>query len=340
MTCQIEITTRDGMQFGFGCEADRDLLSAAAEADYTLPSQCRNGSCGSCHATVAEGDYDLREHSANALPRGEPDAILLCRTVPRSDLRIVVPYDSSKVLREPVPVRTGRIVSLECVATDTMHLALLIDPDDTYGSAVQFEAGQFAELEIPGSDVRRPYSIANTSNWDGRLEFAIRLQPQGRFSTWLRESAEIGDALTVRGPQGGFGLIGGSLRPRWFVAGGTGLAPIIAILRRMAEYQEMDEARLFFGVTFESELFMLDELAQLQASMPQLQVTLCVWRAEENWGGFSGTPADALKLALAEASACPDIYVCGPPALVNAARDAAVAEHVPAGQFVSERFVS
>ena len=340
MTCRIEITTRDGMQFGYGCEPELDLLSAAAEADYTLPSQCRNGSCGSCHATVSEGDYELREHSPNALPRDEPDAILLCRTVPRSDLRIVVPYDSSKVLREPVPVRSGRIVSLESIAADTVRLELLIDSDDTYGSAVQFEAGQFAELEIPESGVRRPYSLANTSNWEGRLEFVIRLRPQGGFSTWLRESAKIGDALTVRGPQGGFGLIAGSLRPRWFVAGGTGLAPMLAILRRMAEYQELEEARLFFGVTGESELFMLDELAQLQASIPQLQVTLCVWRAEANWSGFSGTPADALRLALERTDTHPDLYVCGPPPLLNAAREAAVAARVPASQFVSERFVS
>ncbi|SAK86332.1 oxidoreductase [Caballeronia glebae] len=340
MTCQIAITTRDGVQFRFGCEAETDLLAAAEKADYTLPSQCRNGSCGSCHATVSEGDYVLREHSPNALPRDEPNAILLCCTVPRSDLRIVVPYDNSKVLREPVPVRSARIVSLKPIAADTLHLELLVVADDNYGSAVQFEAGQFAELEVPGSDVRRPYSLANTSNWEGRLEFIIRLRPQGKFSTWLREGAKIGDVLTVRGPQGGFGLITGSLRSRWFVAGGTGLAPMLSILRCMVEFQELQEARLFFGVTCESELFMLDELTQLQASIPQLQVTLCVWRPEENWRGFSGTSADALKLALEKADTYPDIYVCGPPALESAARDAAVAARVPAGQFVSERFVS
>ena len=85
---------------------------------------------------------------------------------------------------------------------------------------------------------------------------------------------------------------------------------------------------------------MLDELAQLQVSIPQLQVTLCVWRAEENWSGLSGTPADALRLALERTDTCPDIYVCGPPPLVNAARNVAVAARVPAGQLVSERFVS
>lgn len=338
MTCRIEITTRDGAQFDFACEPGQDLLSAAAAASLTLPSQCRRGSCGACHATVAEGAYDLGVHSPDALPPGEPNAILLCSTVPRSDLRVVVPYDSTKVLQQPVPVRAARIAALEPIAEDTLRVELHVDPDDAYGSAVEFEAGQFAELEVPASGVRRPYSLANTSNWEGRLEFLIRLQPQGIFSGWLREQAKTGDALIVHGPQGGFGLIAESLRPRWFVAGGTGLAPVLAMLRRMADYQELYDARLFFGVTRESELLMLEEIERLQTALPQLQVTPCVWHPRDDWAGFRGTPVEALSAALPQAKVLPDIYVCGPPALVNGARAAALNARVPAGQFVSERF--
>ncbi|OJA57219.1 oxidoreductase, partial [Burkholderia ubonensis] len=290
MTYQVEITTRDGQPFGFACEDGQDLLTAAAEAGITLPSQCRRGSCGACHATVAEGDYDLREHSIDALPAGQPGAILMCRTTPRSDLRVVAPYDHAKVLLQPVPVRIARIAALDRIADQTMRVELQVEPDDANGSAVEFEAGQFAELEVPGSGVRRPFSLANTSNWEGRLEFLIRLRPDGWFSTYLRERAQPGDPLTVRAPMGGFGLFAESLRPRWFVAGGTGLAPILSMLRRMAEYQEMIDARLFFGVNRQSELFMLDALQQLQADMPQLKVDLCVWHPRDDWSGFRGTP--------------------------------------------------
>jgi len=340
MNCRIEITTRDGAQYDFACEPGQDLLTAAAAATITLPSQCRQGSCGACHATVSAGDYDLGAHSPDALPAGEPGATLLCRTMPRSDMRVLVPYDSTKVLLQPVPVRSARITALETIARNTVRVALRIDEDDALGSAVEFEPGQFAELEIPGTGVRRPYSIANTSNWEGQLEFLIRLQPQGKFSAWLREQAKVGDALTVHGPQGGFGLISGSLRPRWFVAGGTGLAPVLSMLRRMAEYQELDDARVFFGVSQEEELFMVDELRDLQAQLAQLQVELCVWRPGDDWAGFSGTPVDALASALSQASVAPDIYVCGPPALVTGAREAAQAARVPADQFVSERFTA
>ncbi|VWB91392.1 oxidoreductase [Burkholderia lata] len=338
MTYRIEITTRDGERFGFGCDGEQDLLSAAADADITLPSQCRRGSCGACQATVVDGAYEMQPDSAGVLPAGQRGAVLLCRTRPRGDLQVAAPYDRTKVLLHPVPVRTARIAALETIAADTMRVELQVEPDDTFGSAAEFEPGQFAELEVPGSGVRRPYSLANTSNWDGRLEFLIRLRPGGWFSTYLRERARPGDPLTVRVPMGGFGLFADSLRPRWFVAGGTGLAPILSMLRRMAEFQEMVDARLFFGVNQDCELFMLDELARLQAELTQLRVDLCVWRPGGEWGGLSGTPVDALRMALAEAGASPDIYVCGPPPLVQAARDVAMTAGVPDAQFASERF--
>ncbi|KHK59400.1 oxidoreductase [Burkholderia sp. A9] len=338
MSYRIEITTRDGQPFGFDCEPGQNLLAAAAQADITLPSQCRRGSCGACQATVVDGPYEIQAHSAAALPAGQPGTVLLCRTTPLGDLRVAAPYDRSKVLLHPVPVRTARIAALDTIARDTMRVELQLEPDDAFGAAAEFEAGQFAELEVPGSGLRRPYSLANTSNWDGRLEFLIRLRPQGWFSTYLRERARPGDPLTVRVPMGGFGLFADSLRPRWFVAGGTGLAPILSMLRRMAEYQEMDEARLFFGVNEDSELFMLDELERLQAELPQLRVDACVWRPGAAWAGFRGTPVDALRVALGEAGGSPDLYVCGPPPLVEGAREVAVAAGIPDAQFASERF--
>ncbi|HEY4801001.1 MAG TPA: 2Fe-2S iron-sulfur cluster binding domain-containing protein [Paraburkholderia sp.] len=338
MSYQIELTTRDGQAFGFACAPGQDVLSAAAAADITLPSQCKRGSCGACHATVTEGAYTLGDHSADALPSGEPQAVLLCRTTPSANLRVAAPYDHSKVLLQPVAVRSARVVALETIADDTRRLELHLEPDDVNGSAAEFEAGQFVELGLPGSDVRRPFSLANTSNWEGRLEFLIRLRPEGEFSAYLRERAQPGDVLAVHGPQGGFGMIADSLRPRWFVAGGTGLAPVLSMLRRMAEYQEMNDARLFFGVNRESELFMLDALDELQAAMPQLRVELCVREAADGGQGSHSTPVDALAAALAAGGPAPDLYVCGPPAMVSAAQAVAARSRVPSAQFVSERF--
>ena len=339
MTYHIELTTRDNGHFSFDCAPDQDLLTAAANANLALPSQCRKGSCGACRATVTEGHYRANHHDAGALSAGE-GAVLMCSTTPRSDMRIALPYDGTRVLQHAVPRRATSIVALETIAQNTVRLELQIEPDADGGCAAEFEPGQFMEIEIPGSDDRRPFSLANTSNWDGRLEFLIRLQPGGRFSRFLRERAKPGDTLMVRGPVGAFGMRDDSLRERWFVAGGTGVAPILSMLRRMAEFAETQPARLFFGVTCEDELVLQDELAALTAQLPQLQVECCVWKPQRDWTGFQGTPTQALRAALAATDVRPDLYVCGPPALVSDAQDVVAGFGIPPAQFETERFTS
>ncbi|KHJ59267.1 2Fe-2S iron-sulfur cluster-binding protein, partial [Burkholderia glumae] len=139
MRYRIELTTRDGARFDFGCESGQDVLAAAAEADITLPSQCRRGSCGACQANAVDGGYTMRDYSADALPAGQRGAVLLCRTVPLGDLRLTAPYDAAKVLLHPVPARAATIAALDAIAEHTLRLELQVAPDDVSGSAVEFE---------------------------------------------------------------------------------------------------------------------------------------------------------------------------------------------------------
>ncbi|MGJ0492850.1 aromatic/alkene monooxygenase hydroxylase FAD-binding subunit MmoC [Methylobacter sp.] len=340
-THTIELTTRDGEQLRFDCDGDQSLLEAAADAHIVLPSQCRQGSCGACYADATRGDYILGEHNPAALPAGaaEQGGILLCRTFPLSDLSVSLPFDHDRILLGEIRRRNADIAAIEPVGENTVRLTLHLAPDDDGGSVAEFEPGQFVELEVPGQAIRRAYSLANTGNWEGRLEFLIRLQPGGLFSTWLREQAHAGQTLIVHGPQGAFGLSENGLRPRWFVAGGTGLAPMLSMLRRMAEFQEPHPARLYFGVNRVEELFCLTELEALKAELPQLQVILCVWKPNQDWQGFCGTPVDALVHDLTSLNIRPDIYLCGPPALIDAAEAAARSQGVPVEQVFSERFL-
>ncbi len=340
-THTIELTTRDGEQLRFDCDDDRSLLEAAADAHIVLPSQCRQGSCGACYADVTRGDYSLGEHNPAALPAGaaERGGVLLCRTSPLSDLSVALPFDHDRILLGEIRRRNAEITAIEPVGENTVRLTLHLAPGDDGGNVAEFEPGQFVELEVPGQAIRRAYSLANTGNWEGRLEFLIRLQPGGLFSTWLREQAHAGQTLIVHGPQGAFGLSENGLRPRWFVAGGTGLAPMLSMLRRMAEFQEPHPARLYFGVNRVEELFCLTELEALKAELPLLQVILCVWKPDQGWQGFCGTPVDALAQDLDGLNARPDIYLCGPPALIDAAESAARSQGVPIEQVFSERFL-
>ena len=337
----IELTTRDGSQFRFNCTDDQNLLAAAADAHIVLPAQCGYGNCGTCYADVTQGDYTLGKYNPTALnaEAKEKGGTLLCCTFPHSDLHISLPFDHDRVLIGEIKIRSAEIIAIETVGENTLRLELCLAPDENGGNGAEFESGQFMELEVPGHDIKRAYSLSNTGNWEGKLEFLIRLQPRGLFSTWLKEQATVGQMLLVHGPKGSFGLYESGLKPRWFVAGGTGLAPMLSMLRRMAEFQEPHPARLYFGVNRAEELFCQAELKALQIDLPQLQVIYCVWKPEDNWDGFCGTPVDALTQDLMSTTVMPDIYLCGPPKLIDAAETTARAHGVPDNQILSERFL-
>jgi ferredoxin-NADP reductase/ferredoxin len=336
---KVELLTRDGASIAFTAEPTETVLEAAERADIYLPSSCREGGCGVCKATATSGETRLDECSSEALSDTERAAggLLLCRAHALSDLTLHAPYDEAAISFTTIPERMAQIVAIEPAGAAAIRLRLQYEEDE-WGRAAQFLAGQYVELEIPGTSIRRAYSLANAPNWDGDLEFFIRLHDNGAFSNFIRKDASAGTRLRVRGPQGQFTIDARSLAPRWFVAGGTGLAPTMSMLRQMAEFAETYPCRLFFGVNSEEELFALEALAALGAALPQLETTICVWRPTETWRGFAGTPAEALEKALHDATDAPDIYACGPPPLIEAAQSVALGAGLSSERFFSERF--
>ena len=337
---QITLTTRDGHEITFSCNVDCDVVTAGEQTNIMLPSLCRDGGCGACLGHCGKGEYTLGNVNASVLPeeaalRGD---VLLCRTYPKSDLHITAPYDYAHIQFRKHETRQAVITQLAQIADRTVQLNLCWLDDQT-DKAVEFEPGQCMELEIPGTDIRRAYSLANTGNWLGELEFLIRLQPEGQFSSYLRQQAAVGQILNVYGPNGAFGLQADSFNPAIFIAGGTGLAPFLSILRRMAEWGEDRPIHLIFGVNRESELFHVDELQQLKTQLPNLTVTLCVWKPGDGWtDGISGTPADALQQYLVNQPGEYDIYLCGPPMLVTAAMQIAITQGIAGERIFSEKF--
>ncbi|HEY6880977.1 MAG TPA: 2Fe-2S iron-sulfur cluster binding domain-containing protein [Polyangiales bacterium] len=332
-THRVQVITSDGVPVHFDCDSSQTLLEGAAAQELGLPFQCGKGGCGACYA-VAEGSYELGEHSREALPPklAERGGVLLCRTYPRGPLVIRAAFRSSAITQGAVPERKARIVELTRPAAQVVRLCLQLEPDESGSAVADFIPGQFIDIAVPGSDAWRSYSLANTTNWDGTLELWIRLQEGGLCSAYLRERAALGQHLTVRGPRGSFALDESSLHPRWFVAGGTGLSPLLSMLRHMAELGDTSDCRLYFGVNREPDLFALEELEALARALPTLKYEVCVWQPEASFRGFHGTPADAMKRDLQtlqqQSAMLPDVYVCGPPALVrlieSAARDAGI----------------
>lgn len=337
---QITLTTRDGHEISFSCDDDCDVVSAAEQVDIVLPSLCRDGACGACVGHCDSGQYRLDQVndtvlSEEAISKGE---VLLCRTYPQQDLQISAPYDYAYVRFGQQIIRQATISGLEKAAERTIRVRLNLVEDEN-GMAVEFEPGQYMELAIPGTDIRRAYSLANTGNWRGEMEFLIRLQPEGKFSTYLSQQAAVGHVLNVYGPNGAFGLHADSFNPAIFVAGGTGLAPFLSILRRMAEWGEDRAIHLLFGVNREDELFCVEELEKLQQQLPSLTFTVCVWKpVGECPNGFCGTPADALQQYLSDNPGDYDLYLCGPPLLIAASAQVAVTLGVNEDKIYSETF--
>ncbi|BAJ81193.1 MULTISPECIES: FAD-binding oxidoreductase [Acidiphilium] len=329
----ITLLTRDGASLDVACPPGETVLAAAEAAGLFLPSMCHEGSCGLCRAEIASGDHDAGGQPGETITRD----VLLCQCRPTSDMTVALPYAESAILRHRAPTREAVIERIAPAGASAVSLALRLRPDAELGQAADFVPGQYMEVAIPGTDIRRAYSLANLPNWDGRVEFLIRLVPGGAFSTWLGTEAKPGDALSLRGPLGRFVLDDTSPRPRCLVGGGCGLAPLLSMLRHLAEFQDMQETHLIFGANREAELFATDEIAALAAQLPCLTVTTAIWHPEGDWSGFTGTSAEALDSWLSNAAAPPDIYVCGPPKLVEAVVTTARWHGVPEAQILAEQ---
>lgn len=363
----LTLTTVDGVVLTIPCPPGMTVLKAAVVAGRRLPCLCWQGACGVCWATHTSGEYDHAAYSPQAMgPMAGERAVLLCRTTPRGDCSFDLPYEANRIVDSHPPVRRAAITALEDVADGGIRIAMRFEAHDVHGSAAEFDPGQFMQIEIPRAPdagdpgpypPSRAYSMANCGNWDGDLEFYLHPQERGKFSAYVRERARVGDVLTLHGPQGGFGLRERGLRPRWFVAGGTGLAPLLSMMRRMAEWGDPQPVRLYLGFNTTRNVFATEALAQLAATMPDFAATLCIWKPDAvapegsppaptmeelaRTSGLTvvaGTSAQALAEALDDEPETPDVYVCGPPAMVQAV-EVALAEAGVAPEYVEvERF--
>ncbi len=333
----VTLVTRDGVRLQFDCSENENIVDAAAKAGLFLLALCREGSCGLCKARVADGAYEMGSHSSDVLHAIGKNGVLLCRCQPRGDLVVNLPYPQTTIRRREIPSREAAIEALAPAGAGAVTMTLLLKPRPEQGQAANFIPGQYMELAIPGTDIRRAYSMANLPNCEGRLEFLIRLQPGGAFSTYLAERAKIGDTLIASGPQGEFVLDETSPRPRCLIGGGCGFAPVLSMLRHLADFQDTQATHLILGANREDELPLPGEIDALREALPHLGVTLCVWRPEAAWTGFTGTAADAFAAYMDTCAETPDVYVCGPPKLLEAVAAVVHDRGMPPERIIAER---
>jgi propane monooxygenase reductase component len=299
---------------------DETVLQAAFRQGVMLMHGCKEGQCSACKSFLIEGEVDLERYSTFALAdyESEEGYTLLCRAHAYSDLEVELLNFDEEMLKSGVPIQSARteVAAIEPLTHDISRLSLnLVDPPE-----LAFNPGQYVDVTIPGTDSSRAFSMANTPTTDDRLEFIIKIYPEGRFSGLLRDELGVGDELQVKGPYGVFQLRHQSEADIVFVGGGAGMAPIWSLLNSMAEGSIHRKATYYYGARTRRDLFYLDEMRELGERLPDFQFVpaLSEPATDDDWDGETGLITDVVDRLEGDLSGR-EAYLCGPPPMIDAA---------------------
>ncbi len=312
------------------CREDQTILDACLRAGVWVPHSCTHGTCGTCKVEVLDGEVDHGDSSSFALMDFERDdgKTLLCCATPRSDVVVEADLDADdETPAHAVQDYTATVVSIEDVATDTRRVVLELDRD------IAFDAGQYMAWNLPParaggrSGVTRTYSMANPPSQTRQLEFQIRRTPGGLASDgWVFADLAVGDQVALTGPYGRFTIRMGRAEPAVMIAGGTGLAPIAAMIKRVlldgASSRGAGPARihLYAGARTEAALYDVAYFRDLAARFPDRFVYRpCLSEQAEVPEGFATGLVTDVVAADHESLAGHVAYLCGPPGMMDAA---------------------
>ncbi len=332
---------------GIEIEVDEEqtVLRAAAEQGLMLMHGCKEGQCSACKSFVLDGeDIELDKYSTFALPDFEKEEgyTLLCRAHVYEDVTIELLNYDEDMIRSGFPIQDlqAEVVSIEPVTGDMRHLVLR-----TLGEApLSFFPGQYVDLVVPGTEETRSFSMANTPTGAGAgagdLEFVIRIYPGGLFSGHLDTELSVGDRLDLTGPFGTFTLRDGRESDLVFVGGGAGMAPILSVLRALAEKGSTRRIRFYYGARRRQDLCFEKELLALEQDLADFRYVPALSEPDDApWDGEVGMVTDVLKSHesdLAEA----DSYVCGPPPMVEAAMQVLEGLGAPTKRIYYDKFTT
>ncbi len=314
MSYTIALNFEDGVTRFVDCKPGEKVLDAAFRNKINLPMDCSDGVCGTCKCRAESGAYDMGdEYIEDALTEDEAaeGLVLTCQMVPSSDCVIAVPVTAASC-------KTGQQVFAATVARIEPHhdAAVVLELAVEDGAAVpSFLPGQYVNIGVPGSGDHRSYSF-RTAPGDRSLGFLIKKIPDGLMSTWLAR-ATTGERLDLTGPMGSFYLRDGD-NPLLFLAGGTGLAPFLSMLEVLARAGSRRHIHLIYGVTRDLDLVLVEQIAAYTGRLPNFTFATVVAdpASDHPRKGWVTQHMPEEMLAAGEV----DVYLCGPPPMVDAVR--------------------
>ncbi len=273
---KIVVTAR-GRVHAFESDPGEKILDAGLRQGLALPYECGSGTCGTCRARLVRGDVEdpWPEAPGRQALKADRGEFLMCQCLAREDCELEVP-----AAVEPMPpgagvpgYLTGVVRARAALTHDVVELGVDVDP------ALRFDAGQFVLLGVDGIAGRRAYSMVNHDRPAPRLRFVLKHKPGGRVSEWAFGPAAVGAAVRLFGPLGRATFTPDLARHLLCVAGGSGIAGLMAVLARAAAERHFERHRgdVFFGVRTARDLFFAEELAALAAGAPAaLAVTVAL----------------------------------------------------------------
>jgi CDP-4-dehydro-6-deoxyglucose reductase, E3 len=320
----------------FAAEADETILDAALRQGLTMPYGCRDGACGSCRGKLLSGVVDYGRAQLQALSEADRRAggVLFCCARARSDLLI-----ESRELRsaQQLPAKTlpARVQKLTRAAPDVMIVELKLPPNQR----LQYFAGQYIEILLKEGR-RRAFSLANAPHDDACLQLHIRHVPGGQFTDHVFSTLRERDMLRFNGPHGCFFLDEESLKPVLLVAGGTGFAPIKAIVEHTIAEGSTRPMAIYWGGHGRVDLYQLSLAEQWALDHAHIGFVPVLSDPQENeiWRGRRGFVHAAAMTDFPDLSGH-QVYVCGSPAMVLAARRDFVGQcRLPETEFFADSF--
>jgi CDP-4-dehydro-6-deoxyglucose reductase len=318
----------------FTVESGETVLAAALRAGLNLPHSCKGGHCASCIARIVSGEIAYPGERPAGITADEQGAgfALLCQARALTDLCVEA--------REVRPAPDVEVKSLPCrierkerLAPDVMAVFLRLPAVEE----LHYRAGQYLDVML-SEGRRRSFSIASAPA-DGRLiELHVRRASTTGFTAQLFDSLRPGALLRIEGPLGQFWLRSESPRPVLMLGGGTGYAPLRAMLRQLVATGDRRPVTLYWGAREADGLYEHEWLSALQRERPGFRYVPVLSDSPALAPGGRVGPVHEAMLADHPDLSGFDLYASGPPAMIEAIRAGSVAAGLPRGQLHFDSF--
>ncbi|MBM7455790.1 benzoate/toluate 1,2-dioxygenase reductase subunit [Oceanisphaera litoralis] len=330
MSYNIALNFEDGVTRFISCNEGETVLDAAYRNQINLPMDCSDGVCGTCKGSCHQGQFELGDEYIDEALTDEEAAegkILTCQMVPSSDCVVEIPA-ASTLCKTGIASLTGTVVEVNLISPTAIELKLTADDD------IAFLPGQYVNIQVPGTKEVRAYSFSSKPG-SRELSFLIRNVPGGLMSSYLVGQCKAGDKLTLTGPMGVF-YLRPVARPVLMLAGGTGLAPFMAMLEHLKAEGTDQPTHLLYGVTNDDDLVCVQALEQFAAEVENFSFKTVVASADSAHPlkGYVTNHMEDAPINHGEV----DVYLCGPPPMVDAVLGYFRAQGIEPTSFHYEKF--